>query len=66
MDEERLRIVCEVCGEVVDPDDPDVVQAFKQINATGYRGPRHTVDGLLVCFHKACFPHDTTSYRLDA
>ncbi|MDO8213467.1 hypothetical protein [Conexibacter sp. CPCC 206217] len=56
---------CEACGEPVNPEDADVVTAFKQVNSTTFGGGVEYQDGLAVLFHEHHFPSGTRRYRID-
>lgn len=60
---EAAQVVCEVCHEVVDPDDQSAVQAFVQVDLSGSGNYNDTIDGRPVCFHERCFPHGERRYR---
>jgi hypothetical protein len=47
--------VCPVCRERVEPDDPDLVYGFEQVESVGMGPTRHVSDGMGAYFHPACF-----------
>ncbi|MBD0281675.1 MAG: hypothetical protein ICV69_05710 [Thermoleophilaceae bacterium] len=60
---ERPRTTCPTCGEAIDPDESDVVEAVEVAPVPGFGAPGDTADGMSVVFHESCFPEGDPRYR---
>jgi hypothetical protein len=53
---ERPRTICPTCGDVIEPDELDVVEAVEIVAVPGFDAPSDTAEGMGVVFHPSCFP----------
>jgi hypothetical protein len=60
---DRPRTKCPTCGEVIEPDELDVVEAVEIRSVPGFGAPGDTAEGLRVVFHESCFDEDDPNYR---
>jgi hypothetical protein len=60
---DRPRTVCPTCGEVIEPDERDVVKAVEIIPVPGFGAHTDTAEGLEVVFHEWHFPEGDPRYR---
>jgi hypothetical protein len=60
---ERPRTLCPTCGEPIEPDETEVVEAEEVRPAPGFGAPEDTAPGMRYAFHEACFPEDDPRYR---
>jgi|Tabmets5t2r1_1033131.scaffolds.fasta_scaffold601375_1 hypothetical protein len=59
----RPRTLCPACGEAIEPNEPDVVEAVKLEPAPGFGAPGDVAEGMNVVFHESCFPEGDPNYR---
>jgi hypothetical protein len=61
---DRPRTICRTCGEAIEPDETDVVEA-EEIRATPGQGDAayDTAPGLRAVFHERCFREGDPNYR---
>jgi hypothetical protein len=60
---ERPLTKCPVCGELIEPDETDVIEAVRIKPAPGFGAPADTAEGLRDVFHASCFPESDPRYR---
>jgi hypothetical protein len=60
---DRPRTSCPTCGEAIEPDETDVIEAVEIRSVGGFGAPADTAEGMRVVFHPACFPQGDPSYR---
>jgi hypothetical protein len=60
---DRSRTLCPTCGEAIEPDEPDVVEAVKLEPAPAFGASGDVVEGMKFVFHADCFPEDAPNYR---
>jgi hypothetical protein len=61
---DRPRTPCPTCGEMIEPDEPDVVEAEEIVSMPGMgAGATDTAEGMKAVFHEACFPEGDPDYR---
>jgi hypothetical protein len=60
---ERRRTLCPTCGEAIEPDEPDVIEAEEMVSMPGMGAPGDAEPGLRVVFHEAHFPEGDPRYR---
>jgi hypothetical protein len=60
---DRPRTICPTCGEPIEPEDTDVIEAEEIRPAPGFGAPGDTVRGMKYVFHKGCFPENDPKYR---
>jgi hypothetical protein len=60
---DRPRPVCPTCGQAIEPEDPDAVEAVEIVPVPGFGALDDTAEGLGVLFHAACFPEGDPRYR---
>jgi hypothetical protein len=60
---ERPRTPCPACGQIIEPDDTDVVEAEEVVPMPGMGAPGDEAAGMRVVFHRDCYREDDPSYR---
>ena len=61
---DRPRTTCPTCGEVIEPDEPNVIEAAEIVSTPGMGAGRgDAAEGMTAVFHEACFPVDHPNYR---
>jgi hypothetical protein len=60
---ERPRTICPTCGEAIEPDETDVVEAVEIEDASTFGEPGDVVEGMRAVFHAAHFPEGDPRYR---
>jgi len=60
---DRPRTPCAGCGEAIEPDETDVVEAEEIEPVPGFGAPADTAEGMRAVFHERCFPAGDPRYR---
>ena len=60
---DRPRTICPTCGEAIEPDESDVVEAVEIVPVQGSGAPSDIAEGMRVVFHPSCFPKGHSGYR---
>lgn len=59
----RPRTLCPTCGEAIEPDEPDVIEAVEIVSVPGSGAPGDVAEGMKAVFHESCFPEGDPNYR---
>ena len=60
---DRPRTECPTCGEAIEPEETDVVEAVEVVPVPGFGAPNDTTEGMGALFHPDCFPEGDRRYR---
>jgi hypothetical protein len=60
---DRRRTLCPTCGQPIEPDETDVVEAVEIDPMVGFGEGPDTAEGMRDVFHPACFPEGDPGRR---
>jgi hypothetical protein len=60
---DRPRTIYPTCGQAIEPDEPDVVEAVEIRPMPGFGARGDTAEGMKYAFHESCFPEGDPNYR---
>ena len=60
---DRTRTICPSCGEAIEPDESDVVEAVEIVSVPAFGAPDNVAEGMKALFHERCFPEGHPNYR---
>ncbi len=58
-----MSVRCPSCGQEVDPEDPDTIQAYEQAATPTFGEPDDRRDGMRAAFHPGCWIDGDPNYR---
>jgi hypothetical protein len=60
---DRPRTICPRCGEAIEPDESNVVEAVEVVSTPGFGAAGDEAEGMRAVFHSACFDEGDPNYR---